>query len=210
MCLGASDHYRSGSWTCLSKTQNRPPDNSYLPSTPANRHTMRIYIYKWNSCTSIRLLSNLRIKLNWKQKTASIYFIIFRVSRNRWVSEFLLYSNQGWWHIKRQRMWPVAKATMNVLPKRWREKWTPLKTWSQSSRTVLQWSASMSFPYKHSLSRLELHVTICYCRSFCRDRGGGKFNVKRWIRLFFARTQLQWQRTHLPNHRIPTTQGFLL
>jgi hypothetical protein len=45
------------------------------------------------------------------------------------------------------------------------------ETWSQSSGTVLKRSASMSFPYKHSLSRLELHVTVCNCRS-CLHRQG--------------------------------------
>ena len=180
------------------------------PKPKIDPQTKYIYILlKWNSCTSIRLLSNLRKMLNWIQKTTSLYFIIFQVSRNRWVSEFLPYSNLGWWHMKRQRMWPVVKATMNVVWKRSREKWTPLKTWSQNIQTVLQWSATISFPYKHSLSRLELHVTICYCRSFCRQ-GGGKFNLKRWIGLFFARTELQWKRAHLPNHRIPTTHVFLL
>jgi hypothetical protein len=64
---------------------------------------------------------------------------------------------------------------MNVVSKTRREKWTPLKTWSQSSRAVLKWTASTSFPYKHSLSRLELHVTICYYRSCLQRQGRRQF-----------------------------------
>ena len=141
-------------------------------------------MHKYSS--SLQLTNKVKLSEYRKQQ---VYILLFFESLATDGFQNSYYMRMRGGDTKRQRMWPVAKATMNVVSKRWREKWTPLKTWSQSSRTALQWPASMSFPYKHSLSRLELHVTICYCRSFCRDRGGGKFNVKRWVRPFFARNR---------------------